>query len=53
MVLIIVVVISLLCVLGGGWYGNRLGHGYYRGGGISLVSVLLIILAMWLTGVIK
>jgi hypothetical protein len=47
MLLLILLIILIIVMFGGGFYAK----GPYRGGGISLGTILLIILVLWLLGV--
>jgi hypothetical protein len=47
MLLLILLIIVIVALFGGGFYAK----GPYRGGGIGLGTVLLIVLVLWLLGV--
>ena len=47
MLLLILLIVLIIALFGGGFYSK----GPYRGGGIGLGTILLIILILWLAGV--
>ena len=48
MPIILLIIIVLLVAGGGGWY-----HSGWNGSGISLGTVLLVLLVLWLIGVLR
>lgn len=47
MLWLIILILLILALFGGGFYSK----GRYRGGGIGLGTILLIVLILWLLGV--
>lgn len=52
--LLLIVVLILVFGLGGGWYDSRNETGsWFRGGGVSVGTILLILLILYLLGYLR